>query len=217
VGKITAIIAKKGRGKRVNVFLENKVTLSLETEMAVQKGLKVGQELSDKKIGELTDADELRRCLNAATYFLTYRPRSESELTEKLNQRGFNDYSVAAVIKKLKKQGLVDDRAFAQYWKASRQSLNLRSRWLTTLELKRKGVAEEIIDEVGDTINDMENAYRVAIEKTNRLHVADYQNFYQRLSGYLRRRGYNYEVIKQTINRIYKEQDANLNSSSSDV
>ena len=214
MGKITAIRAGKGRRKRVSIFLEGKFGLSLETEVAVREGLKVGQELSEKQIESLTGTDQLHRCFNAATHLLSFRPRSEAELTERLYRRGFNGDSISVVITKLKDQKLVDDRSFAQFWKTNRQTFKPRSRWLTKLELRRKGVAEGIVDEVVNTIDDEEGAYCAAMEKMSHLQGADYQSFRRRLGDYLRRRGFSYEVIKQTVERTWKEHGVRLDSSS---
>ena len=137
--KITALRVSRGRKKRVNVFLDGKFAFSLETEVVAKEGLQVGQELSISQIEALARSDQFQRCLNAAAHYLSYRPRSESEIKERLHRRGFNGDSVEAVIAKLKEQGLVDDVAFAQFWKDNRESFSPRSQRLTKLELRRKG------------------------------------------------------------------------------
>jgi len=203
--KITALRVGKSRGKRVNVFLDGKFAFSLEAEVAVREGLQPGQELSAGEIEALARSDHFHRCLNAATHYLSYRPRSESELRERLHQRGFNGDSVEAVLVKLKEQGVVDDMAFTQFWKDNRESFSRRSQWLTKLELKRKGVAEDIIDQVTDAIDDDNSAYRAALSKARSLPLSDRQDFCRRLGGYLKRRGFGYRVIKHTTERVWQE------------
>ena len=210
--RITAIRTGRGRGKRVNMFLDDKFAFSLEAEVAVMEGLKVGQELSDSQIEALARSDHFHRCLNAAARYLSYRPRSESELRERLYRRGFGDDSVEAVIAKLKEQGLVDDIAFAQFWKDNRESFSPRSRWLTKLELRRKGVAEEIMDKVVNTVDDEDSAYRAALSKARSLPLSDYQDFRRRLGDYLRRRGFSYEVINHTVELMWQEQEVGSDS-----
>jgi regulatory protein len=206
VSKITAIRVGKGRGKRVNVFLDSKFAFSLEAEVVVREGLQVEQELSASQIEALARSDHFHRCFNAAALYLSYRPRSEFELRGRLHQRGFDDDNLEAVIAKLKEQGLVDDIAFAQFWKDNRESFSPRSRWLTKLELRRKGIANDIIDQVVDTVNDDNNAYRAALSKARSLSPFDYQGFRRRLGEYLKRRGFGYEVINHTIEQLWQEQ-----------
>ena len=208
MNKITAIRFRKDRGKRVNVFLDGRFAFSLTAEVAIKEGLQVGQELSSSHIEALARSDHFHRCLNAAARYLSYRPRSEFELRERLYQRGFDGDSVEAVLTKLKEQGLVDDIAFAQFWKDNRESFSPRSRWLTKLELRRKGVAQEVIDQVADVIDDHNSAYRAARNKARSLPKSDYQSFRHRLGEYLKRRGFSYGVINPTVERVWQEQDS---------
>ena len=210
MSEITALRTGKSRGKRVNVFLDGRFAFSLEPEVAVKEGLHSGQELSAGQIEALARSDHFHRCLNAATRYLSYRPRSESELRERLHRRGFSGDSIEAVLTKLKEQGLVDDMAFAQFWKDNRESFNPRSQWLTKSELRRKGVASDIIDQVVDTIDDEDSAYRAAQSKMRSLPRADYQLFQRRLGGYLKRHGFGYRVISHTVGRLWQEQGGNV-------
>jgi regulatory protein len=203
--KITAIRAGRGRKKRVNVFLDGNFAFSLDAEVAIKEGLEVGQELSANQIGALTKSDQFHRCFNAAARYLSYRPRSEFELRIRLHKHGFDD-SVEAVINKLKEQGLVDDLAFAQFWKDNRESFSPRSQWLTRLELRQKKVSDDIIDQVVGTVDDGESAYRAALSKARRLPLSDYQSFRRRLGEYLKRRGFGYGVINHTVERVWQEQ-----------
>ena len=203
--KITALRVGRGGRKRVNVFLDGKFAFSLEAEVAVKGGLQVEQELSANQIEALARSDHFHRCLNAAAHYLSYRPRSEFELRERLHQRGFEGDSVEAVLAKLKEQGLVDDTAFAQFWKDNRESFSPRSQWLTKLELRQKGVASDIIDRVVDDIDNDDSAYRAALSKARSLPLADYESFRRRLGEYLKRRGFGYGVINHTLERLWQE------------
>ena len=208
--KVTAIRSGK-RGKRVNIFLDEKFAFSLEAEVALKEGLKAEKALSEDEIEALKKADLFQRCLNAAFHFLSYRPRSETELRQRLQRRGFDGDNVAAVLARLKERGLVDDLAFAQFWKDNRQSFRPRSQWLTRLELRQKGVAQEIIDRVAAQVNDEDCAYRAAVAKARRLSTADYEGFSRRLGEYLKRRGFGYGLIKSTVERVWQERGVECN------
>ena len=111
----------------MNVFLDGSFAFSLEAEVAMKENLQLEQELSEDKIEALTGADLFQRCLNAAFRYLSYRPRSEAELRERLKRRGFEADSMEAVLTRLREQGLVDDLAFAQFWKDNRETFRPRS------------------------------------------------------------------------------------------
>ena len=213
MSKITAIRAGKGRQQRVNLFLDGKFALSMDAEVATKAQLKTGQELTSSQMDELLMVDQRQRCFNAAVHYLSYRPRSESEVRERLQQRGFDNQSIEATLTRLKEQALIDDTAFARFWKDNRQTFSPRSQWLTRVELSRKGIAADTIDGVVSEIDDQESAYRAALNKAHRLPRSDRSNFRRRLSYYLKSRGFNYEVINHTVERLWQELGSNNTSS----
>ena len=207
MSRITALRIRKGRGNRVNLFLDDRFVFSLEADVVVKEGLQIGQELSANQLEALAKSDHFHRCLNAAIRYLSYRPRSRSEVRRRLQQKGFDNDTIEAVIAKLKDQGLIDDIDFAQFWKENRDSFSPRSQWLTKLELKQKGVADDIIDQVVKTIDDEDSAYRAALSKARSLPRSDYQGFRRRLGEYLKRRGFGYGAINHTIERLWQEEE----------
>ena len=205
MSRVTALRIGKGRGKRVNLFLDDRFAFSLEADVIIKEGLQIGQELSANQLEALAQSDNFHRCLNTAIRYLSYRPRSKSEVRGRLRQRGFDNDTVEAVIAKLKERGLIDDIDFARFWKENRDSFSPRSQWLTRLELRQKGVADDIIGQVVNTIDDDDSAYRAALSKARSLPRSDYQGFRRRLGEYLKRRGFGYGVINHTIERLWQE------------
>jgi SOS response regulatory protein OraA/RecX len=67
------------------------------------------------------------------------------------------------------------------------------------------GVLNDAIEQAVAGMDDDENAYRAALQKTHRGAPADYQSFRRRLGNYLRRRGFNYGIIVHTVDRIWQE------------
>ena len=205
MSKITDLRTGKRRDERLNIFLDGRFAFSLGAEVVAKENLRVGQELSRSQIEALAGNDEVQCCLEAAYRYLGYRPRSEFEIRERMQRRGFAAETIDEAITRLREQALLDDGAFAQFWKENRESFRPRSRWLTGLELKRMGVVNSVIEQAVSGIDDGENAYQAALQKTRHCAPADYQSFRRRLGDYLRRRGFNYEVISHTVERIWQE------------
>ncbi|MFH1031013.1 MAG: regulatory protein RecX [Chloroflexota bacterium] len=192
MAKVTTF--RSERGKRLNIAVDGNVAFSMERKAGALSGNESGQLKTD-----------FQRCLKVASRYLIHRPNSEAELKVKLSQRGFDSDTREAVIAKLKQQGLVNDMAFARFWVDNRESFNPRSRWLTKLELKKKGIAGEIVEEAVGLIDDEENAYRIATGKARSLSGLDYESYRRRLGDYLKRRGFSYEVIDRTVERLWQE------------
>lgn len=151
------------------------------------------------------ERDESQRCSHAALRYLSFRPRSEAELRFRLSRRGFDSETIAHVLTKLKEQHLVDDVAFAQFWRNNRQAFSPRSRRLIEQELRSKGVAAETISEVTAGLDDELQAYEAAQRKLRHAKGLAYPDFCRKLGAFLRRRGFNYEIIRHTIDRAWKE------------
>lgn len=205
MSRITAIRTGRKTGKRVNIFLDGRFAFSLGAEVALKQGLQVGQELSEDRMTALAETERYERCMSFASRFLSYRPRSEFELRERLHQRNFDQDSIENIIARLKDQGFIDDVAFARFWKENRESFSPRSQWLTGLELRRKGVADNVISTVVKDTDDSESAYQAAHSKAHRLPSTDYDTFRRRLGEFLKRRGFSYEVIRTTVSRLWQE------------
>jgi len=139
--EITGLKMGKSREKRVNVFLDGAFSFSLLADVAVKNGLKVGLELSDSEIDRLQGSDRYQRCFNAAVRYLGYRPRSESEVRQRLLHHGFDVECTEHTIRSLKERGLVDDVEFARFWIENRETFSPRSRRLAGWELRRKGLS----------------------------------------------------------------------------
>ena len=188
----------------MNVYVDGRFALALQNETILLNRLNIGAELTAARVAELTGKDIIALATDVAVRYLGYRPRSEAEIRKKLLGR-FTEEVTDTVITRLKEQKLIDDVAFANFWKDNRDSFSPRSSWLTRRELKRKGISDEVADQVLDSEADAAGAYKAALSKARRLNTEDYTVFRQRLGEYLKRRGFGYGVIKTTIAKIWQE------------
>jgi len=207
MGRITALRVV-GNKKQFNVFIDGSLSFAIDKEVALRHGLQVGQHLYADQIEELMRADLFQKCFEAASHYLSYRSRSEAEVRQRLYRRGFSDDVVNKIILELKECKLIDDAAFAQFWKDNRLLFSPRSRRLIKLELRQKGIAAETADEIAGDLDDEVSAYEAGLKKTRGLTTLDYSEFRRRLLGYLRRRGFSYEVTNDVVARLWQEQQA---------
>lgn len=141
----------------------------------------------------------------AALRYLSYRPRSEAEIRERLRRRRFPGPAIESALAQLKQLGLVDDAAFARVWVQSREASNPRSRLLLASELRQKGVDPEVIHREIAGIEEEASAYRAARKRALSLAAAQEEAFRHRLGAYLRRRGFSYELARHTVDRMWQE------------
>jgi regulatory protein len=209
MGTITAL-RLDGRKKQVNVFIDGLFSFTVAEELAAIHHLGIGKSLSADQIDEFKEKDLSYSCMEAAVHYLSYRPRSESEMKQRLKRRGFDDETVREVISKLKKQRLIDDVSFSEFWRNNRLTFSPRSSRLIRLELQQKGVAAETVKEALKDIDDENSVYEAGLKKARRLTASDYDDFRRRIYDYLRRRGYGYDMVKRATERLWEERKGNI-------
>lgn len=208
--RITALKSGKNpKSPRSNIYMDGRFAFSLDNEVIAKEKLKVGKQLSSEEIQKLASADHSQHCLNSAYKLLSYRPRSEAEIREKLKRKGYDNQEIENTIIKLRGMQLLNDTSFAEFWKENRNSFKPRSQRMVGLELRQKGVESDVIKQVIGDIDDAENAYRSAVVRARNMAVSDFQVFRQKLGSYLQRRGFSYGVINAAVRRVWQEQTQN--------
>jgi len=152
-----------------------------------------------------TTGSDYHRCLDAASRYLAYRPRSVFEVKTRLRQREFDQPTIEAVLQELRRNGALDDLAFARFWRENRESFSPRSGLLLGRELRAKGVGKAVVDEVVSGLDEEQSAFRAALNRAKRLDRTDFAEFHAHLAPFLRRRGFSYQVIEDAIRRLWDE------------
>lgn len=207
-GYITALEAQKKNRERVNVFIDGRFAFGLALIDAAR--LRVGQYLSDDDIAALQAADEQTRAYEFALDFLAYRPRSQAEVVRRLRDKGFLEPTIECVLHRLSQAGLIDDVAFARYWIENREQFKPRGTRALRYELREKGIADEVIDELLEEVNPSDSAYRAIVPRLSRWRRLDPATFRRKLAAFLQQRGFSYEVIAEVWERLQAEGEINL-------
>lgn len=202
-GQITEIKVQKRKRDRVNVYLDGEYSFSLA--MGVAASLKRGDILSDEEIQELQARDSVQKAYGRALDYLAYRPRSSVELRRYLRQKQVSADVSELALERLSAAGLLDDGAFARYWVENRETFKPRGHRALRHELRQKGIDDELIAEVLSEVDEEESAYRAALGQAQRYGHLDDGVFRQKMYDFLRRRGFGYEVIRDTISRLLQQ------------
>ncbi len=143
-----------------------------------------------------------------AANFLSYRSRSEKEIRDKLKSKNAKEDIIEKVVATLKEQKFVNDEQFAREWIRSRTTYRMKSKRIIKIELLKKGIDKDIIDKVmaeGDEetgpVNDLEQARKLVESRIVRYKGMTKYEIYQKLGGFLSRRGFDWETIKAAIDQ----------------
>lgn len=197
---ITALRFQKRNKDRVNVYVDGQFAFGLAAILAAH--LRVGQTLGDEDVARLGIQDDVEQAYERALNFLSYRPRSQTEVRRNLRKKELEDSVVETVLDRLTEAGLLDDRGFAHYWVENRVQFNPRGVRALRQELWQKGVSSAIIDDVLADFDEEPSARTVAEAGAPRfMHLAPRQ-FRQKLGAYLARRGFSYTAITPLIQEM---------------
>jgi len=163
--------------------------------------------------------DDLEKNFNRVIHFLSYRPRSEKEIIDYLKKK--NSYSkvqegeekekldimIAAIVGNLKEHKFINDEEFARIWISQRTKIKPRSLRIIKRELIEKGIDKEKIDELladseNEVPSDFQMAFSLAQKRAKRYIGLPKQEFFEKMGRYLASRGFNYDIIKEVINKI---------------
>jgi regulatory protein len=202
--KVTAITAQKRNPNRVNVFLDGEYSFSLSRIVAAW--LEPGKTLDQKQIDNLIEKDGEEQVLQSATLLVSHRPRSEKEVRMRLQQKGYKSETIDRVVEKLRSASVLRDDHFAELWIDSRNEFHPRSQRLMRYELRNKGITEKDIDEaLKSSANDQDLALKAAAKARRRYQGLNWFAFRTKMSAHLARRGFSYDVISLTVQKIWDE------------
>jgi len=151
------------------------------------------------------DEELLKKAKQTAYRLLARSPRSRLEVERRLREKGYPEPIIQQVIQQLETFRYLDDKAFARQW--ARDRINRRG-WGPSrlrIELQRRGIAGEWIEEaLRDLLIERDEESRAAelIERRLKGRSLRDPREYRRCSDFLFRRGYSPDAIQTVLRRM---------------
>jgi regulatory protein len=206
--KITAIKTQVKRAGRYSIFVNGQYVFSLSADGLLDSKITVGLEVTDQQIGDFQRLSDQDKIYDKVLNYLAIRPRSEWEIETYLQRKKVSPTLLVSILSKLSNKQLINDLRFAEAFVNDRRLLRPTSRRKLILELRKKRVADNLIQQVVGNEPDVEQSALAGIVERKRK-----QSRYQddlKLMQYLARQGFNYGDIKQAIsNKQLDELDFN--------
>ena len=143
------------------------------------------------------------KAMNAALRLLSFRPRTEQELASRLYTKGFTQDLIARVCERLRELAYIDDRQFAISWIKAFSGPRCRNAWVLKRELKKKGVAPELADEVVEDNFKKEDVFKAACglarQRMSKAASREADRVKTRVQNLLLRRGFDYDFIREVL------------------
>jgi regulatory protein len=151
------------------------------------------------------DSQELfEKYLNLSYRYLSIRNRSEKEMRDYLIKKNAAAEIIEKIIVSLKEKKFLNDETFARSWVLGRARLKPKGTAFIKMELRQKGISQELIEKVLSEIQDeipdeLEQAKRLIIKRIEQMRDKPRQEVYAKIGGFLSRRGFSWDIVKKAI------------------
>ncbi len=204
IGMIITSVEKdnKNRGM-LSVFVDEEYAFSIPEEDYLRLCLYDKKELSSDEIEEIKNTITQKSAKYKAIKYLSYKYMTEAELSAKLRNDGYDEHVILDVVNELKSMGYINDMIFAQKYVYDRIKLKPKGKKMLKMELSKKGVSNEISDQV---LGELDFDEDVVIERLIRKKFGKYDmkepKIERKIYSFLLHRGFDFEDIKGVLRRI---------------
>ncbi len=199
--KITKIEKQKNNEDRLNIFLDDEFAFGINQKLLRKFNLKKDKEINEEEKSKILEAEQADKALELAYRYLGYRPRSEQEIRDYLEKKEIDSKIIEKTVKKLKKQGQIDDREFVKSWINWRKNKR-KGPYFIKNELYQKGVGKDLIEELLDKCYTKSEEKEIAQEAAQKKGLKSEMTYKQKgkIYRFLGQRGFSSDIIKEVIN-----------------
>lgn len=199
---ITAITPQVKDAKRCNIFLDGEFFCGMTLEAVMKNRLRVGTSVTEEQLEQIQLQNERSAALDKALNHLTASVKTVKQIRDFLRDKGYTPAVINYVVDKLKEYGFLSDEDYARRFTETYS--NKKGVKLMRVELRRKGVAEEIVDGVLDDVGSQAEAAAVLAKKYMKGKEAD-QKTVQKLYRHLLSKGFTYDDARTAVLSVTNE------------
>lgn len=186
---------------KFKIYLDGEFAFVLYKGELSRYGIEEGAVLDKDVVAKILEEVVLKRAKLRALHLLEGMDRSEAGLREKLRHGMYPKEVIERAIAYVKSFGYLDDERYARHFVEGRKAT--KSRKEIYYLLSQKGIRTEVIEQVFECCYGEENEEIEAIQKIIQKKRIDLDHAskeqIQKLCGYLSRKGFRYEDIRQVI------------------
>jgi regulatory protein len=203
--KITSIKQQAKRADRYSIYVDGEYAFSLSESALLETKLNRGQELTKGQVREYQKLSAEDKLYNQTLRYVALRPRSQWEISFYLEKKkGASPALAEIILNKLSIIGLIDDAKLAHAIVNDRRLFRPTSRRKLQAELKKKRIADNLIEQaLGNDHEAEQAALQEVIAKKRKL--SRYKEDDQKLMQYLARQGFRYDDIKEALSEPENE------------
>ena len=196
---------------KFKVYLDGTFAFVLYKDELKRFGIKQGEDLAQENYEKIQNEVLLKRAKKRAMHLLEDMDRTESALREKLKAGQYPENAISGAIEYVRSFRYLDDARYAENFVVSRK--DTKSKREIKALLSQKGVSDDLICLAFEQCYS-EDSEEEAIRRILRKKKVDPERMeeqeYQKILGYLARKGFRYEVIRHVISDYDKQSNCTL-------
>ena len=201
---ITKIEAQKNNKDRYSIFIDDEFAFGVHVDILIKHNLRKGLELNETEVLELQQDESVKKAVLAGIKHISYKQRTCKEVSDKLRDLEYVPSQIEEAIDKLIEMGFLDDQKYAEEFVDTRQKRYGRKRIF--LELRKRGITEQVAENALDSFLDIDAGYEQALEMARKKYAQceglETQKAAARIQGMLLRKGYSYDVVNTIIKEL---------------
>lgn len=203
---VTDIVPQKKNSNRYSVYIDGEFAFGLVMQDILYFKLKENHEISEKTYTFIRDHLIYVKAQDVALNYIGYKMRTTAEVYHKLKSLEYSEDVIEKVQEFLEKYHYTDDLQYSKSYIKNRQRSNPRSCYALKFELRQKGVKDSVIEQALalEQPDEYEAVLRLLKKKVKSVENLD-EKGKKRIFGFLQRRGYSYDIIKEALQEFIKE------------
>ena len=216
--KVTKLSSQKRDTSRANMYIDEEFFCGVSLNTLAKFNIYLGKEIDEKLLQEILINELYNRFSDRAMSYIARAIKTEYQLRRYLKDLAYKKKDVwysdiekgklekifEDVIKKLKEYGYLDDGIFAEQFILSRIKNKPRGKSILISELMSKGVSKDIASEKVEEL--VEDEYSVLVDTYRKKYKEEKITLNDRKKiDFLRRKGFNWELIEKYINNESEE------------
>ena len=212
--KISKITTQKNNNERFNIYIDKgngeEYGFSIDQDVLIEFQIRKGNTYTEEELNAILYKDDIKKALNLALKFLSYRMRAIKEIRDYLRKKEYSEEIAGIVIERLQQHKYVNDLEFAKAFVRSRILNSIKGPLLIKQELQQKGISEGNIQEglkefPEETQLDIAYQFAEKNAKQNKT-MSDYQAK-QKIGQALLSKGFPQSIVKTALSEIKIEKD----------
>lgn len=206
--KVYSIKKKKYSKKYFVNFLDfTHDSLELGLDVIMKYNITKGQELSETILIDALSEQQLKDTKLAAYNYVSYKPRSEFEVRQRLERKEFSSDSIDKAIEFLYEFNFLNDEEFANMFVKNFIKKTPSGEFKLKQELLKRGISEDFINKSIAEYYPSNKALEMAEEaaKKHLKKVSHKPKVKQKklISDFLARRGFDWDVVNKCIDKMF--------------